>query len=522
MTLPSHSDAACLAALAGAAEGDLSIGAAVPPGWSVFRTFPAIPRPPGPRTISAQGFIASGALPSDPSRTVTVVALAYPLASYAAASSASPIGRNTGLSPLPAGIAPGNAQALAPAVAGYAQIRAGIWAAFAMTPARDLWVTGTHLGAAMAAIAAIDLRPGQTGPDGKTKGPAQKARCVMFSAPAQGDAGLAAQLAAQTTLSASIATTHLGLAIDGFPGTPVAGAVPAGTPMPLPARTETPPGLIAGMDTWVQRGPDAYIRALGQVPVDQGILAPRLGGTARIDIARAATLADLIGLPYLMREMPGLRASAPIEPYAITGRIGDGANIWGAAASAPGGTAILIRGAIGWPEFTTTTCDFDAVAAPFQGSEWDMAKVHSGAATLFGQLRTDIAAAAGAALKSDPAQLLDFAGHGIGGAVAALAAIDTVISLKPATPPRVWMFGTPNFITYDFLSAADPLIGATTLRINRQSDFLPRIPFALASVGLGQAVSLIGRPAISDPGAHGLSGYASLLTPRSGSSVEFA
>ena len=59
------------------------------------------------------------------------------------------------------------------------------------------------------------------------------------------------------------------------------------------------------------------------------------------------------------------------------------------------------------------------------------------------------------------------------------------------------------------------LIGPTTIRVNRRADFLPRLGFTFLTEGLGQAVSLLGRPRITDPEAHGLSGYAGLLSPRS-------
>ena len=120
-----------------------------------------------------------------------------------------------------------------------------------------------------------------------------------------------------------------------------------------------------------------------------------------------------------------------------------------------------------------------------------------------------------AALSAAPETVLDFAGHGLGGAVAALAAIDTVETLAPRQAPRVWMFGAPVFGSYDFLTPAAALIGPTTIRVNRRADFLPRLGFTFLTEGLGQAVSLLGRPRITDPEAHGLSGYAGLLSPRS-------
>ncbi|RCW84096.1 lipase family protein [Paracoccus lutimaris] len=514
MTTLSPDDAASLAQLAGAAARDLSIGAALPPGWSVFETFPNAPPPLGPDTTGAQGFIASGALPSDPGTQVTVIALAYPLQSYAAWSSATVIGRPAGLLPLPAGVSDVNANAIAPAVAGYAALRDELWQAFARTAPRDVIVTGTQLGAAMAAIGAIDLRPGQIGPDGTTKGPAAKSRCVMLSAPAPGDQALAQLLAAQTQAAWTLSTAHLGVSIDTFPGAPTDGAVVAGTPMAIPARTLAAPGLISDADTWVQRDSDAYVAALGGDPVDLGTVAAQMATQAAFDVLRAATLADLIGLPYLLSGYPGLRIAAPMVPYALSAPIANGPTIWGVSARAPGTAALLFRDAVGWQEFDTLTCDYNPVATPFSGPEWTTAKIHSGAATLFGTLRAAIAAEAGAALKADAATVLDFAGHGLGGAVAALAAIDTIQTLNPSQTPRVWMFGAPVFGTYDFLTLAAKLVGPTTISLSRLTDFLPRIPFAFGNDGLGQPVSLLGRPRITDPDGHGLSGYASLLSPR--------
>lgn len=515
MSTLSAEDAICLARIAGAAEADLSIGAALPPGWSVFETLPGAPPPLGPGATGAQGFIASGALPSDPATPVTVVALAYPLQSYAAWCGANPVGRATGLGPLPAGVTDENVNALAPAAAGYGALRQSLWKAFARTAPRQVILTGAHLGAAMAAIGAIDLRPGQTGPDGRTKGPSEASRCVMLSCPGPGDAGLAQLLAAEAADARTLSTAHLGAAIDTFPGAPESGAAAAGSPMVIAARTVAAPGLISDADTWLQRDMDAYVSALGGEPVNLGTVAAQLATKGAFDTLRAATLADLIGLPYLLSDYPGLRIAAPTTPYALSTAIADGdGRIWAASAQAPGTRALLFRGSVSWQEFNAYTCDYNPVATPFAGSAWDLAKVHSGATALFGKLRSAISAEVKAALAADPSTQLDFAGHGLGGAVAALAAIDTVLELAPSQPPRVWLFGAPMFGTYDFLTQATKLIGATTIRINRRADFLPQIPFALVSNGLGQAASLIGRPANSDPGAHGLSGYASLLSPR--------
>ncbi|OAN79413.1 hypothetical protein A8B78_11810 [Jannaschia sp. EhC01] len=515
MTMLSNQDAACLAQIAGAAEGDLSIGAALPPGWSVFETFPKAAPPLGPKTTGAQGFIASGALPSDPAQTVTVVALAYPLQSYAAWSSANPVGRPSGLSALPQGVTGTSASALAPATAGYGALRGALWEAFARTAPRKVIVVGAHVGAAMAAIGAIDLRPGQIGPDGKTKGPTEPSDCVMLSSPAPGDQGLAQLLAATAAGAWTVSTAHLRVAIDTFPGTPASGTSLAGTPMVVPARTIGAPGLIADADTWVQRDMGAYASALGGDPVNLGTMAAHLSTQSQVDTLRAATLSDLIGLPYLLSGYPGLRIAAPTTPYMLKAPLADANGmIWGATAQAPGTAAVLLRGSVPWQEFDTYTCDYNPVVTPFTGDKWRLAKVHSGAVTLFGHLRSAISVEIKAALTADPETTLDFAGHGLGGAVAALAAIDTVLTLAPRHTPRVWLFGAPLFGTYDFLTPAEELIGATTNRINRRADFLPQIPFALNSIGLGQASALIGRPAVTDPGAHGLSGYASLLSPR--------
>lgn len=515
MTDFSREDAACLAQLAGAAASDLSVGGALLPGWSVFETLPKHAPPLGADTTGAQGFIASGALPSDPATPVTVVALAYPLQSYAAWSSANIVGRPTGLQPLPQGVIAGNAQALAPAVNGYASLRAALWQAFGQTAPRDVIVTGAQLGAAMAAICAIDLRPGQIGPDGKTKGPARKSRCVMLSSPAPGNAALAQALAAETAGAWTFATTHLGAAIDTFPGPPESGAVAAGTQVAVPARFLAIPGLISGPDTWVLRDSDAYVAALGGDPVDLGTVAAQVTAKAGFDALRAATVSDMIGLPYLLSAYPGLGINVSMLPYVPGTPIADGNTIWGAAAQAPGTTALLFRDAIGWSEFQTLTCDYLPVSAPFSGSQWNSATMHSGAATLFLRLRAAIAAEVKAVLSAAPATVLDFAGHGLGGAVAALAAIDTIGTLAPKQTPRVWMFGAPVFGNYDFLTAASALIGPTSVQVNRQADFLPRLSFTGLTNGPGQAVSLLGRPRITDPQAHGLSGYAGLLSPRS-------
>ncbi|MEM8849141.1 MAG: hypothetical protein AAGE03_03815, partial [Pseudomonadota bacterium] len=342
-------DAACLAELAGAAERGLTIGPALPPGWSVFETLPIEPPPLGPDTTGAQGFIASGALPSDPSTGVTVIALALPFISYAAQSSYLPTQRNTGLAAVPAEILPQGGNALAPAVAAYADLRDILWKTFGRTVPRPLWITGAHLGATLAALAAIDLRPGHVGPDGSTKSPTSPASLAMFSAPAQGDQSFAKAVTAQTVTAQTFLSEHLGRAVDDFPGPPVTTstgpAVTTGTASPIAARSRSAaPGLIIGGDSWIDRDSNSYVLALGGDPVELGAVPAALAvGDTSVDVLAVAAMADLVGLPYLMAQQPGMPLPAPLNPYALQGDIKDSQTIWGAHVSAPGRTAILLR-----------------------------------------------------------------------------------------------------------------------------------------------------------------------------------
>lgn len=524
MALIAREDAACLAALAGAAERNLTIGPALPPGWSVFETLPIEAPALGPATRGAQGFIATGALPSDPGTNVTVLAMALPFISYAAQSSYQPTQRNTGLAPVPQGILAQAGNALAPAVAGYADLRDLLWATFGRTVPRPLWITGAHLGATLAALAAIDLRPGNVGPDGTTKGPKSPANLAMFSAPAQGDPSFGAAVAAHTGTARTFWSDHLGRAVDDFPGPPVATAVTAGTASPVTARSRAAaPGLITGGDTWIDRDSDSYVMALGGDPTQLGIVPAALSAAdGAVDVLSVAAMADLVGLPYLLARQPGMPLPAPLNPYALRGDIEDGETIWGAHVSAPGRTAILFRDSIGWVEYADITCNYDPTPVPYSGPQWANAASHGGAVTLYAALKPGIDAAVTAALTADPGQILHFAGHGVGAVVGLLAALDALIVRKPQVQPRVWMFGAPQYATYDFFQQADPLIGSTTLAVNRRSDFLPRIPLAQQYFPIGTTVSLMGRPAVDDPTAHGLSAYAALLSPRDLTGAEIA
>jgi hypothetical protein len=504
----STDDTAVLLQLAAAAMGDLSVGPILPAGWSPLATLPAAP--PAPARSAAQGYYATGTLPSSDATPIAVLALGVPWVAYL---NQVQFGVPT-LVDLPPDVRPrGETAKVIDAFANlYGGRRGDIWSNLARIGGASLVIVGMGLGAPLAQIAAIDLRPGASGPQREAAPQAQPA-CVVFSAPAFGDAGFAALFGRTVPSGQSVGLARVGAPLDRFPMPQglVPGVVAAGMPQVFPALLPR-----SGDDPWLERSPDFYLAALGGSPSPPPAapfdLAPLPPG---FEPLLAWSLAQLCQLPYQLARQPGLLLPDAPAPLQLLGVVQSNGVALAAVLAAAGGTVVAFRGTIGFEEFIGILANSAVAIAHFIADEG--AYVHCGALGVYtggtgGQ--GTVQSALLSLLQAVAPQRLPIycAGHDLGGALAVLAAADIARNASGLGTPIVYTFGSVPVGSFSLA----PLLADLNLSIYavaRPADFLARAAMKGGYGPVGTAIALRGTPPLDEPGAHALGGYAALLSP---------
>ena len=497
-TTLTHQDLAVLVQLAAVAAGPL--GAPIlPDGWALNSTFPG-DSPPIPGS-SGQGFVATGALGD---QAVTVLALGLPWTSYLG------LAPNTGfaLGAVAPPIVPASGpQVEANLLSAYTGMQKVLWQSVTNAGGGALYLAGLGLGGPLAQLAALDLRPGNKGPDGQPA-PATAPAVAVFSSPGPGNPAFATAFGQTQGANATVSLAASGIGIDRFP---LASTTAAGSPVVVPSLLPTPYD-----DPWLERGPGAYATALNPngswVPPDT---APASLGNvpSGFDPWRASTCARLCAATYALAQRPGLISALPIAPYTLQAVMSANGTIQGAVFASPADVVVAFRGAITFQEFVTLLGNTYAELADFIDPQFYM---HAGARVAYtsgspASVRDQLWSALSA---MTPVRPVYFAGHDLGGAVAVLAAADLLTNHKALGTPTVYGFGTcrlagpalPRSPVYATLNAA-------TFMVARTRDFLPRAPLLGSLTSFGQAVGLAGTPAGDEPTAHGINGYDRLLSP---------
>jgi hypothetical protein len=497
-TTLTHQDLAVLVQLAAVAAGPLG-APTLPDGWALISTFPG-DRPPIPGS-SGQGFVATGTFGD---QSVTVLGLGLPWTSY------------LGMAPNPGFVLGDVAPPMVPAggpqvetnlLAGYTGMRKVLWQAVTSAGGGPLYLTGLGLGGPLAQVAALDLRPGNKGPDGQPA-PTTAPTVAVFSSPGPGNTAFATAFGQTQGANATTSLTGSRIAIDRFP---LASTTAAGSPVVVPSLLPTPYD-----DPWLERGPGAYATALdpnGSWSPPETAPASLGNAPSGFDPWRASTCARLCAATYTLAQRPGLIGTLPIMPYTLQAVLSANGTVQGAVFASAMDVVVAFCGAITFQEFVTLLGNTFSDRADFIDSQFD---IHAGArvaytsgspATIRDQLWLALSAIA-------PARPVYFAGHDLGGVVAVIAAADQLTNHKALGTPTVYGFGTcqmagpalPSSPVYATLNAA-------TFMIARTRDFLPRAPLLGSLMPFGQVVSLAGTPAGDEPTAHGISGYDRLLSP---------
>ncbi|WP_109047461.1 hypothetical protein [Azospirillum sp. TSA6c] len=403
----------------------------------------------------------------------------------------------------------------------YNAIHTQIWAAIAklkLVPGYasnvPLLVVGMGPAGPLAQLAALDLRPGQTGPDGNggsMTSPVGAAGCYSFSTPAYGNASYAA---AVTAALGSVFLCNLD-GIDFYPS--IAGA-PTGFAYSGAVQTLSASVPTTSDVPWLERTPAFYQTAYG-APQPQlaggGAVTPVSGYSGDL----AYTLALLTTATYGRFQHPDLSQPLP-SGYTRAADVAVNGVVWASIYSSGDRTVVASRGACSWIELLAFMGNGSLLPLPWFTSGGRIlqglyAFYPSYAAALFAAL-SRVSGVAG--------KPLVFAGHDFGGALAALAAYNLKLAPQSGIPAAsaVYGFGTVRFSDYAFQSAYQTALGGISYQLLRPNDVIAANPGLSLMAPLPTTMRLSGgmlSPVNSTTG-HALALYTSLLNPQASATAQ--
>ncbi|MBF5094973.1 hypothetical protein F1643_11195 [Azospirillum sp. INR13] len=402
----------------------------------------------------------------------------------------------------------------------YNAIHTQIWTAISklklvpgFTSNVPLLVVGMGPAGPLAQLAALDLRPGQTGPDGSggsMTSPVGAAGCYSFSTPAYGNTSYAA---AVTAALGSVFLCNLN-GIDFYPS--IAGAP---TDFAFSGAAQTLTASVPTSDVpWLERTPAFYQTAYGapqpQLP-GGGTVTPVPGYSGDL----AYTLALLTTATYGRFQHPDLSQPLP-SGYTRAADVVVNGVTWASIYSSGDRTVVASRGACSWIELLAFMGNESLLPLPWFTSGGRIlqglyAFYPSYATALF----TALSAVPGVAGKP-----LVFAGHDFGGALAALAAYNLALVPYSGIPSAtaVYGFGTVRFGDYAFQSAYQTALGGVSYQLLLPNDVIAANQGMSVMAPLPTTMRLSGgmlSPVNSTTG-HALALYTSLLNPQASASAQ--
>jgi hypothetical protein len=401
----------------------------------------------------------------------------------------------------------------------YQQLRPFIWRAYASLDSTQkslpLYLCGHNLGAPLAQLAALDLRPANEGP-GREVPPLVQTPCHVFSAPNVANSTFIDYYNA-TVVDASggaACFTHRAatsiLAVDNFPAAPQnADYGILGQAMPIdqvsfPAR-DLP---------WQERGAHFYLATLGATLIPgpdlkSDLFNPPVG----YDQSRAYTLASVLADAYHEAQHPG--SGEGYLNYVLVATVSAYGSPYVFLYTYNNQVVVAFRGAITWQE----TQHFAAATAPANGTVVPNSIVSSGIKELYQELRPTllpaIQSAVAAAGTNNPATLF-FTGHDIGGGLANLATIDLELNPLPQiTVVSTYTFGALAIGDFTFCTAFNEKAGPKCYQTIRIYDGVAAASFSSSTnYELCDTPFLLnGQLALEDNDYHSLYGYLHLLDP---------
>lgn len=377
-----------------------------------------------------------------------------------------------------------------------------------------LLCVGMGPAATLAQIAALDLRPGQTGPSGSSQvSPASDIGCYAFSAIPFGDAVFAqsASNAVSGIYPVNAPATDLWTASTGMPS----GMTAVGTAQTVTVNVGT------SVDTpWYDRTPAVYGQAFGgAVPAATGA-GTLTSSPAGFDPRLAATFAQLTTAAYVLCQHPSASVSLP-APYSVVGTVSLSSASWTALPwavlyknGATGEICIVIRGPSTYAETMTVNGNGYPIRPPWMSN----GRISDGVVTLNAALLDNLATALAG---QDTSKGVYYVGHDYGASAAAALAYQIKLGGTTGLPAAkaIYGFGMQPFADTILANTLYPsALGAQTFQIQRPSDILTQRRGSGATYIVPTAISLTGGDTTTANSTtyHAASLYAQLLNAWAG------
>ncbi|MBL6449578.1 hypothetical protein JMN32_24925 [Fulvivirga sp. 29W222] len=408
-----------------------------------------------------------------------------------------------------AGKAPTDATILSIYVAAYPLLRSPLWEALSFlnnpgVQGKPLYITGIGLGGPLAQIAALDLRPGNKGPDQQDPPQLTQPPSYVFST------GNFASTAFQQYYNGKVQNAYnlragsQALHVDQFPDQPSTGAgfAPLGNETFLPASIPKP-----YYTPWEVRDSSFYLKAISgkspTYPPSPTIIPNPPQGFSQ---SLAFNLGKFLALTYIQAQEPG--NPTPQEMKKIID-YGD-SKVIAAIFSTSNSLTVAFRGSITYEEFLMMDTNSATSRTPYNEI------ITSGANEVYYANSQAI----GEQIKQVVQELIGdkklyVIGHGFGGALANIMAADFTFNTKPAIPfDAIYTFGASYFAGINMANRFNESLGNISYQILRPDD---QIATALKTLPfwnpVNNIVALLGSLDVPDDTSHALSAYLSLLDP---------
>lgn len=494
----------------------LSDGPSLPQGWAYLTPIRNENKLPGAVPVPTQGFLAKGPAKviGDQGATVTtvaVLALGITWVNYLNFQFDGEFPQSALPAPIAGKGMPAGCTVMSVYSNAYQDLRAPIWNALqSQLAGLPLYICGMSLGAPLAQIAALDLRPGNTGPGQNQYAPGTASPCHTFST---GNIANKAMVTYYNSMVSSCTVHWAGtklIPVDQFPLKPDNNDfAPFGTldaiSSPIPD-TDVP---------WWERGDVYYLQRLGgrplpNEPTPTNIPNPPAGFSQDL----AFTLSKLTVGAYQMAQHPD--GFLPPGNFTLIKTINANSVPFALVFGSPDTIAVAIRGCITWEEFNKYTADSNFSHPSFDPN--GAAHVQKGAYTIY---TSPVTQGTNSPIFSDElrkaisdnlgSKKLYIAGHSLGGAIANIAAADYVMGSSKLALTAVYTFGSIMVADYDFAQDFNAALGSKSYQIRRLSDKIANATYMIGYEPINSQVTLNGELSIDEVTTHSLYGYTKLL-----------
>jgi len=500
-------------------------GPNLPTGWVNIGSIASTNSMPPP-VPQSQGFLALGPVDADGNQGY-VLALGVTWSSFL-------LNQYSGTllqTKLPDAIAgsgqPPNSLVSQPHAYAYQQMREAAWTTLKhMNAGLPLYICGMGLGAPLAQIGALDLRPGNKGPADLSQIAVQPTS-YAFSAVNFVNQDFANYYQTIVTDANVVWAGTQALPVDLFPTRPdnadfvqigrltsLSCTIPSGSNA---GWLQLPPSSQPYDVPWLERSDVFYLNALGGTPESAPVISVSIpqppGGFSQVT---AASMAILTQASYqLSRSITGTTGN--VAPYQFTQYVNYQGTPFAFIFESAAAVAVVFRGTVTWQEFFTLEANANFSTPSFITA--GRAHVHSGAYTVYsGPVDVSSSAATFAETlleKLKPlasGKQLYFTGHGLGGTVATLAAADYAMSEYGVKPDALYTFGATYPGDYDFAEIFSEAY-KSSYQLIRSQDKIPGSIVTLGFSPVNNVVSVNGQLAVDESTFHALFGYLVLLNP---------